>query len=269
MNNSNQNSRPPSAVDDNAFGDDSAKLKARAAERRRDALRDFLRNHDLTASELARRIGTANANLIYNLQQGRSASLSIPVVERILGLFREVTFEELVGLPPRPLTRPSVRKDTGWPDHSVVVAMEAAAGTWVPSVNMAPERWELLPLSKRVLIAKPRGFGVLVGAPGAEKAYPTGSILLCRTQEYGETLEPGTRVVVQRQRSKLIEITIREVMISEGRTWLLSCSNKAEFQDALLVPNYRVEKRSSGSPDFKIEGVVIWALMPEPGIRPT
>lgn len=269
MNTSNKNGPPPCAGDKDAFGNDSAELKTRADERRRNALRDFLRAHDLTAAELARRIGTANANLIYNLQKGRSGSLSIPIVERILGLYRDTTFEALVGLPARPLPRSPVREDSGWPGHSVVVTMEAVAGRWATSAHMDPQRWELLPLSKRVPVARPRGFGILVGAPGAERAYPAGSVLLCRTQEYGEVLQPGTRVVVHRQRGKLIEITIREVVVSEGRTWLTSCSNKAEFQEALLVPNYKVERRTSGSPDFRIEGVVAWALMPEPGIRPT
>jgi hypothetical protein len=269
MTTTNDNNPPPCADDDDTLLGGSPQAKALAAQRRREALQAFLHDRRLSAAELARMIGMANANLIYNLVHERSASLSVPVIERILGLFHDTSFEELVGLKPRPRPRPEIRKDTDWPSRNVPVAMEAVAGQWRQRVNMHPQRWELLPLPLRVPLAHPGAFGVLVGAPGAERAYPAGSLLVCRPCAQGEILEPGARVILHRRRDRLVETTVREVAISEGHTWLVTCSNKAEFQDALQLPASRGRKRPVTPSDFEIAGIVTWALVPEPGIRST
>lgn len=65
--------------------------------RRRDALVRLISNLGLTPTQFSRRIGLPSANWIVNLVSGRSQSLSQSAIERILGAFPEVTFEELVG----------------------------------------------------------------------------------------------------------------------------------------------------------------------------
>jgi hypothetical protein len=71
------------------------------AERRREALRRFLRRFQVTPTELARRVGAPTGNSYYNFLNGRTRELSLDMIERILLAFPSATFEELVGLPNR------------------------------------------------------------------------------------------------------------------------------------------------------------------------
>ena len=55
----------------------------RAAEARRAALRQILRENNITPAQLARQAGLRRANLIYNFLNGRSASLSVITIAQI------------------------------------------------------------------------------------------------------------------------------------------------------------------------------------------
>jgi hypothetical protein len=148
----------------------------------------------------------------------------------------------------------------------VAVTAEAAAGAWVEDRadnTLAPGIVLALPA-----IAAPLGvggFAVRVGTPGTEAAYPAGSILACRPLGSGEPLALGSRVIVRRQRDRLSEITVREVAIQHGVTWLLTLSTKAEHQEALRVPPSRTGTPRHDGPGFRVEGMVTWAWIPQPG----
>lgn len=236
-----------------------------AAQRRRRALQAFIDRLDITPADLARTLGLTNANAIYNFFAGRSASLSLPVIEAILDQFDDLTFEELTGRR-MPSSHTAASRPALDPARMVAVTAMAAAGVWVderadntsgPGIVLA------LPA-----IAAPLGvggFAVRVGTPGAEAAYPAGSILACRPLGSGEPLALGSRVIVRRKRASLAEITVREVAIQHGVTWLLTLSTKAEHQEALRVPPSRTGAPRHDGPGFRVEGIVTWAWIPQPG----
>lgn len=233
-----------------------------AAQRRREALQAFLDALEMTAADLARTLGFPTANAIYNHLHGRSASLSLPTIEAILDHFDDTTFEELTGRQPRPLAQAGVAQARA-PTRTLDVTTVAAAGVWARPGIAIPKHRESLTLPASAMPLGTGGFAVLVGTPGAEAAYPAGSLLACRRLEPGEPLITGSRVIVHRLRDQDTEVTVREVMPQDGDTWLMSVSTRAEHQEALRLPRNRTPRHEG--PGFRVEGVVAWAWIPQPG----
>ena len=235
-----------------------------AAERRRQALQAFLDRMEMTAADLARTLGLSTANLVYNHLHGRSGSLSLPIIEAILDQFEGLTFEELTG---RKSPHPSDRTTTAKPAPilTVLVDLEAVAGLWRRKEQVGAEGAIALPFPAHATALHSEAFGVRVGGQGAEDAYPAGSILLCRRLGPGERLVAGHRVVVNRFRDDAVETTIREVAVYAGDIWLMSLSTHPEHQVALQVPRAGQQRSRHEGPGFRIEGVVAWAWIPQPG----
>lgn len=237
---------------------------AAAAQRRRRALQAFLDRLGMTPADLARTLGLSTANLIYNHLHGRSGSLSLPIIESIVDHFDDLTFEELLG---RKRSMPAEMATTASfdPTRTLAVTTVAASGVW--SAPDASHRGPPATLMMPPLLA-PLGagsFAVLVGAPGAEAAYPTGSLLACRRLQPDEVLVAGIRVIVHRRRDQHVEVTVREVAQQQGSTWLMSLSKRPEHQEALQLPLSRKSTARHQGPDFHVEGVVAWAWIPQPG----
>lgn len=218
----------------------------------------------MTAADLARTLGLSTANAIYNHLNGRSGALSLPLIEAILDHFHGVTFNELTGRKPRSLS--AVMSDPGHDrQQAVALTLEAVAGLWHPTGENSPPGITALSLPHQAAQLGANAFGVLVGSPGAEAAYPTGTLLACRRLQPGERLSPGQRVVVHRLNGLQAETTIREVAVQRGETWLLSLSTHPEHQTPVQVAaSPRQQPRHEG-PGFRIEGVVAWAWIPQPG----
>lgn len=100
------NNIPDNDVPSAGHDDEARHGSPRAAERRRHALRRFLQRRSLSIAVLYRALGLSTGNAFYNFVNGRSDALSLPLIERILELYDDATFEELVGLPSRPGSKP-------------------------------------------------------------------------------------------------------------------------------------------------------------------
>lgn len=236
-----------------------------AGHRRRRALQAFMDRLGMTAADLARTLGLSTANAIYNHLNGRSGSLSLPIIEAILDHFHGLTFEELTGRKPLPLsgTLPGSEHDI---QQTVGVTLEAVAGLWHPAEGNSPPGVAALALPPHAAQLGAKPFAILVGTPGAEAAYPAGTLLACRRLEPGERLQPGLRVVVRRFIGQQAETTIREVAVQQGETWLMSLSTHPEHQTSVQVASSARQRPRHEGPGFRIEGAVAWAWAPQPCI---
>ena len=267
MNDNTDNDGPSAGRDD-----DARHGGPRAAERRRYALRRFLRRRSLSIADLYRALGLSTGKAFYNFDNGRSDASSLPLIERILELYDDATFEELVGLPSRPRSKSPARR-IPCPTHNVVVQMVLHAGERRRSVDLPYSEMSILPLPPMMQHPGRGAFGAVVGSHGAEQAYREGAILVCRDFKPGSLLPPpGTRVVVQHWQGKRVEAIVREVVLVDGEPWLISCSTSPERQRPLR-PSALAERRNRLSENLPsddtadILGVVMWSWMPEPGTR--
>ena len=239
---------------------------AEAADRRRGGLRDFLKARNLRVSDLARTLGLSTANAFYNFFNGHSDALSLPLIEMLLDCYPDTTFDELMGRPSRQALLLPARRVTARP-RSIIVRSEARMGVWRNTVELSPERQVVLPLPHPIKRLGAKAFGVAVGLPGAERAYPAGSLLLARVYD-GRQGPPAdrTRVVVHRRRGPKIEVTIREVVTRDGELWLEGCSTCVEHH-APLQPSLPLARgRAAGGTDVvDVIGVVVWAWVSQTG----
>lgn len=262
------NKKPGHAPDTSIHDDDALPGGPTAGQRRRRALQEFLRARDMRLADLARSLGLTTANAFYNFTNGYSDALSLPMIERILDVHPDGSFEELTGRPPRSAGQPPVpRRLPSWVPHLVVVRMEARAGLWRGSTELPPERTLLLPLPRSVRLAGAPAYGVIVATPGAERVYPAGSLLVVRPHDGRRILPEGARVIVHHRRLRRVEVTVREVRYLDGELWLASCSTAADHQQALR-PTPPPSRRQASTETVDIAGAVIWALVPETGVRP-
>ncbi len=91
------NHSPSQAATDTNATLRSVSTRRADANRRREALKIILEAHRLTPTELSRLINCSRPNALYNFLKGRSAALSLDMIERILTALPAISFEELVG----------------------------------------------------------------------------------------------------------------------------------------------------------------------------
>jgi hypothetical protein len=205
-------------------------ISASNADRRRTGLRQFLARQNIMPSDLARMIGLPSPNSFYNLLSGRSASLATDTVERIVRSFPGESFEQLLGWPP---TQSFPVEPSG---NQVLITYEACAGLWRRRADLLPVSRVVVPVPEDMPHPGANGFGVRVRPPGAEVAYRSGSILICRPLDADPDLPPnGTRLIVRRERDRMVEVTVREAIMFDGFAWLWLRSTDPSLQRPIKV----------------------------------
>ena len=231
------------------------------AERRRSGLLGFLQRHAISPTELSRMIGQPSPNSLYNHLGGRSASLGVETVERILALFPGETFERLVNWPV-----PSAQH-TEPGENQVPITLTACAGEWCKRPELTGLRRSTVTIPEGLPLPGPDGFAVQVRSPGAEGLYPVGTLLICGPLPVGrEPLPSGTRVIVRREnnRDHTVEISVREVVVDGEHAWLWPRSSHPEHQAPFrtrlpLFGTFPADRRSLAS----VLGRVIASVQPE------
>ena len=233
---------------------------------RRDALRAVLARLDITPTELARRAGLTNANSFFNFFNGRSASLSQATQDKILVALPGVTQEELTGRLP---TDAPHRASSLWaasPGKWPVLTCEAESGVWRRSAKLPPEKWLMVPMPKDLPSPGPAAFAVRLKGVGADRLYPSGTIAVCVPLSE-IPVRNGCRVLVHREGGRRHELTLRELVLGEGKAWLWPRSSHPEHQVPITVPwpLYEPVTTLIGVNEvlLSIEGVVTATWQPE------
>jgi len=254
--------RPP---DTQPPQDTRSGIEARA-EARRDSLRAILTRLDLTPTELARRAGLPNANIFFNFFNGRSASLSQATQDKILAALPGVTQEELTGRlsidAPHQASSLWAMSPGKWP----VLTCEAEAGVWRRSAKLPPGKWLTVPTPKDLPSPGPAAFAVRLKGAGADRLYPPGTIAVCVPLSE-LPVRSGCRVLVHCDDGRRHELTLRELVLEEGKAWLWPRSSHPEHQVPIAVPwpLYEPVPTMIGLNEvlLSIEGVVTATWQPE------
>jgi transcriptional regulator with XRE-family HTH domain len=128
-------------------------VRERQAETLRSSLRTLADSNGLTLAGLARRLGLKNANLLYNLLNGHSSSLSQETLARLCAAFPGTTLEALIGgqaVPGTPATATGpVPPQAGVGEAGIPAppgAVVAAAATARRRASVPPpSRWDVTP----------------------------------------------------------------------------------------------------------------------------
>jgi hypothetical protein len=196
---------------------------------RRDALRCFLGEHQISAAELARRAGIPTPISIYNLLNGHSASLSQRTIERVLRVFPGAAHADI----------------TGSGEAAMIDGVSAAA---TPSIVPLLAETGIRPAGETAVIgrvpvpAMPAApgtglFAISVTADGGESLFPAGSLLVCRRlTDSIEDLPDGTVIVLRIRGDGWVRVELRTTRHFEGQLWLWPHSPDPAQQLPLPAP---------------------------------
>ena len=233
------------------------------ARRRRNGLKQVLDRHGMSPADLARMCDMPTPNTLYNFLNGRSASLAMDTIERILSLLPGVTIEELTGMAPRP---------------AGITAMVPRRPVTVPLLHVAcADVWRRLDdlylaeqITVPIVAPWPRldadAFAVRVVAPGAELLYPDDTILVCQPLSAGcRAMPTGSHLIVRQDRRGNAEITAQEFVLEGDHGWLCLRSTRPEHHRTTRVDLPLAGAQPPGErAAITILGVVVasWRLEP-------
>lgn len=229
------------------------------ADKRRRALRRFMAEKETNPAEWARAAGLSHANSLYNFLNGHSNSLSQETLEQLASVYPGTTISDLIGE-----TRAATIVGNA-NSHTIVIRGRAMAGEFRTSFDIPLGEQEEIsaPISSRD--ADAGAYGVVVRTPGIEQIYRDGTILVCIPfARYERPLESGKKVVMERIRGKLVEVTVRELNVVNGKAWLWPRSNDPEHQAPIEMPwPYDGKVWRLGDDRFSISSVVIGSYTAE------
>jgi len=265
MNNSSQDdpsSRNSAAGPSLTSGIRAAAERHARADRRRAGLRRMLQTRQLTPAELARIIGAPNANAFYNFLNGRSDALALDTVEMILAAFPDLSFPELVGLPPPAGTLIA-------PEREVIVRIRAIAGPWSWEPEWPDVLQDRVVIPAGLIAGLPGVFAVQMNDAGAGLLYPPGSLLVCRPlPATWEEIPSGSRVVVRYQRNRRFRTVVREITRDGDRIRLWPRSSdpryRPPYHGPVAVPLLEPSQGPHGT-TVTILGIVVASWQPEEG----
>lgn len=197
-------------------------------QRRREALRRTIRDLGISPASWARDAGLSNANAIYNFLSGRSNSLSHKTYEKLAAARPGLTISHLIG---------ETEKGAPTSVAQLVVKGEVRMGQWRDDVDYDPGD------QQRIVIPwegekPPRGlYALLVADRSADEIYPEGTLLSALpVWHYEHDLESGDRVIVHRYSKRGVEVTVRELVLRDGRAFLCARSTLPEFRAVDEIP---------------------------------
>jgi hypothetical protein len=233
-------------------------IKNTKAEHRRDALRHALAAANMRPSDAARAAGFTTANQIFNFLNGRANSLSQDTIERLA--------QVIPGSSIASLTANETRQAPISAIQGVIVRAVAEGGKMRDSFDVPKREQFEVALPVEPEHQRAGAFGVSVHAPGFERVFPNGTILVCvPIPQYKAPLVTGTKLILQRVVGKDTEVTVRELRIDpRERAWLWLRSDDPEHQSPIEMPwPFTNEMWKQDTSRFAVTAVVVGAYMPQ------
>ncbi|WP_186002384.1 helix-turn-helix domain-containing protein [Mycobacterium sp. KBS0706] len=129
------------------------------------------------------------------------------------------------------------------------------AGHWVEALELPEEEWEWISAPVDPRLRQVKRFGLRVNGRSMDLVYPEGTILVCaKLLDLGIEQQPGQRVIcLRRSREGLMEATVKEYVVDNGRRLLMPRSSVPAYQQP-------VELHDPG-PDDANGDVLVFALV--------
>lgn len=231
-----------------------AAVAERQAEMRRRAFAEFLSSRRLTPAEVARLAGLPNANSIYNLLNGHSASMAQATLERIARALN-VSVAEIIG----------ERKSVGKQASVLPVRVEAASGDWRDGYEMGGRSTAMLPIPPGTSIDE----AAVITDSHANAIYRAGTIVGVQSMASiaSRGLLDGDRVLLHRMRGAQHEVTVRQVAEAGSRgarsAELIYVTNDKRYGSRVPVPTwpYQGQIWEMEGDRYQIRGRVVLGLI--------
>jgi repressor LexA len=212
------------------------------AELRRARLLAVMRERGMSAAEWTRAAGVSSGTL-YNFLNGRSASLSVAVIEKLA---------KAAALTPASLLLIEDSQIISEIQTTKVIG-QVQGGAWSESLEWSAEEYFeiLVPIPAPY---KAVAFGLKVVGPSMNLLYPDGTFLVCvNVNEFHRPPRSGDRVIARRQRADLYETTVKEVARRGDAHFLIPRSDHPAHQKAVPLESDHTE----------IVAIVISSVRPE------
>lgn len=132
------------------------------------------------------------------------------------------------------------------------------AGEWVEAYEWHRDEWRSMQGRPDITAPADARFFLQVAGDSMDLHYPEGSFVECVDVLYCEAVKPGQRVIAVRTRfDGLVEATVKELVESEGRMWLVPKSTNPLHQ---AIPFDGVEPEVE---EVRIIAVVVSSVRPE------
>jgi repressor LexA len=103
-----------------------------------------------------------------------------------------------------------------------------------------------------------RCYALRVAGDSMDKVYPEGHyVIVCPLTEYPRGLASGDRVIVKRVRDGIVEATIKELVVNEGKLELWPRSNNIRYQSPINLHWPYSEPQKASNELVEIAGVVV------------
>lgn len=224
-----------------------------SAEKRRQAFRRFMAEHNLKVRPWCKKAGV-KPNNVYNFLNGHSSSLSIEVLAK-LAKSAGAAIDDLEGLSPFSSTR--LIPVVGVVEAGVFKESMGYDGTEQPPVSVP---WGSA--------ATKNTYALKVQGTSMNREYPAGSVLIVTpVEELDIGPHEGDHVIVERRAPDgLVETTVKELTIdrSAGIAWLWPRSMDPLHQQPTQVPlkMYGLDALPVDTAEISIKAVVIGSYMP-------
>lgn len=214
-------------------------------EKRRDALRSFIRENELEIAKWAKD-SHVSANSIYNFLGGRSDSLSITAYGK-LARTANAPMWRLTGEHPEPPSPTSIYVVGAVEAGVFVEATEWDENQWYPIDVPVPERFR-----RKAKALEVRGQSM-------SQVYTEGSVVIYIEVADFRAPKSGDRVIVyRRMKTGEVEATVKEYIEQDGGAWLWPRSHHPDHQQPI-----KVDADTDGVETVEIHGIVIGSYKPE------
>lgn len=135
---------------------------------------------------------------------------------------------------------------------------EVAAGLWREAYEWAREDWQAATGRSDIHAPADERFFLRIVGDSMDELYPEGTLIECLSVFAVEQIEPGRRVVVVRQRDDgMMEATVKELALVDGRPWLRPRSRNPAHSA------FAVDDPGEGIEEVRIIAQVVASVRPE------
>ncbi len=132
------------------------------------------------------------------------------------------------------------------------------AGSWVEAYEWHPDDWQSMLGRPDIKAPQSARFFLEVVGDSMDLHYPDGSFVECVELGHCPAPKPGQRVIAVRTRiDGLVEATVKELIESDGRLWLVPKSSNPSHQ---AIP---LDVADDSIEDVRIVAVVVSSVRPE------
>jgi len=231
-----------------------------SVQRRREALRKVMEQHELTPKEWATAAGLPRANALYAFLKAKGTpgaprpnSLHVETLEKLAAAIPGVTVSELLGekLPDRPSLM------------GVVPLRHLVSGKWEEALELPQEEQITIGVPEAQAALKD-AFGVRVASPEMDRVIAAGSVVICVAAGRRKP-QDGDIVIAERWHTekgkRRVRLLLRRLSVAEGKGWLLTESRHPSHIGVIVLDHWPALEAVNEGDRVVVTGVATGAFI--------